>query len=230
MTLEQDKANERLNSPTNLANRFRRDTPVAAIIPESVPEPPAAAPQTEIEIKAEPDITDDVNLAAMENEAAILAASDSDIAAAIQKVSKKGRGVGRKPGVPNFPESLRTTAAILSHVDSQSSVGKELGMSQMEVSFAKRGKVPTNKHEINRQLGVVRDVAMDRLMASLNLMTDDKLDACKAPELAAVADKMGKIIANTMEKDAATVPVTLLVYAPEMRTEKQYNVVEVSSL
>jgi transcriptional regulator with XRE-family HTH domain len=156
-----------------------------------------------------------------------------------QSVSENSAGVGEssvevvkfrdtsREGKPNLPVFVRTTMAILAEGEPQSSVAKEFGVSQMTVSKAKNGKTKTDRSEIDMVRNAVQDKALERLMVSLNLINDDKLSSSSAKELSGIAANMAKVVDRTAPKgqlDGAN--VQLLVYAPQIKAEDNYRVIE----
>lgn len=109
-------------------------------------------------------------------------------------------------------------------------LGPIFGVSQMAISNGNTGKAKVDEERLallDRQMGVVRDAALDRLMDSLGLLSKEKMESCKPKELSDIAANMGKVIEKTLPKaqrDGAQMNV--IVYAPEQKTEKAYRVVE----
>lgn len=84
-----------------------------------------------------------------------------------------------------------------------------------------------NQAEIDRALDKVREAAIDKLMSSLGHLTDDKISALGAKDLSSVASNMARVVQQTMPQEKAGVSINLVVYTPELRQEKNFDSVEV---
>jgi hypothetical protein len=79
----------------------------------------------------------------------------------------------------------------------------------------------------DKKLDSVRELAINKLLASLNGISDDKLNKLKATELAQVASNMSKVVDSSAKKDKGTGVDRIIVFAPEQKTETHYTTIEV---
>ncbi len=144
------------------------------------------------------------------------------------------RGSGKRGA--GLPEFLRDTMANLAEQDDvkQKDVAEAFEVSDAEVSFCRSGRIggkePTAERAEKRdeRLEKIKDVALIKLMASLNLIDDDRLEKCSAKELSAVAGNLSKIVKDHTDASVSGAPqVNVVIYSPEAKTEKNYRVVDV---
>lgn len=121
-------------------------------------------------------------------------------------------------------QSLRTIAGILAHQAPAPQVARELGLTKNQVISAKHSSViaPAVKAGVDR----VRELALDKLMLSLGLMTEEKLDNASLKDLSIVAANMSRVVEKTSPKESSE-NIKLVIYAPTLRSEKSYGEIEV---
>lgn len=175
MIINQKEAQERLDSPKNLANRFKK--------------------------------------------------VGSELTAPIVVKPMKDRGM------TNLKPIERTTMAILAAEggSTQKEIGAAFGIKQSEVSEIANGNVKgMDVKLVEAKQGEIRDAAMDKLMMSLGLLDENKLEKCKATELSKVASDMARVVQTTLPRETQTGAVlNLTIYAPTVKEEKQYKVVDI---
>jgi hypothetical protein len=144
------------------------------------------------------------------------------------------RGSGKRGR--DIPEFLRDTISSLSNQPDVKSkdVASAFEVSDAEVSFCKSGRIgghePTEERraKVDERLEKIKDTALLKLMASLNLIDDDRLEKCSAKELSGVALNMSRIVKEHTPQETNTGPaVQVVIYAPETKTERAYKVVDV---
>jgi transcriptional regulator with XRE-family HTH domain len=108
--------------------------------------------------------------------------------------------------------------------EKQAELAKEFGTTQGRVSQLERGKDKSlDNAGINQ---AVKDIAVEKLMESLNLITPAKLQKETAQGLSRVASNMAKVVNLTQEQTKER-DVTVIVYAPELRSEKSFKSIDV---
>ena len=141
------------------------------------------------------------------------------------------RSVGMPKGQKIVPPSLKNAIALLSRtkIDSQHNIGASFGISQPAVSNISTGKTHHDIKKVEAQLTQVRDVAMEKLMVTLGLMTDDKLEGVKAIDLSKIASNVSLVVSRTLPKEEAPTNqnIQLLVYSPVVKDESSFEVIEV---
>ena len=140
----------------------------------------------------------------------------------------------RQPGKdrPNLSIEERTEIATRAMLgENQTKLAQEFGTTQENVSQIKNRKGHSHsgidEDQVEKSLGNVRDKALDRLMSSLGLLTDDKLSGCSAKDLSVIAANMGRVVDKTLPKSESSDRVNFIVFAPELKQEKSFNVIEI---
>lgn len=140
----------------------------------------------------------------------------------------------------NIPDFLKEIIGTTAHLEKASNVADAFDVSLSSVENFKharsgddreKGKNRELRARIEKNLGKIRDTAMNRLMESLNLLTEEKVGKCSAKDISSIAANMSKVVNNvTPEKDVDPDEATkLIIYAPTINQESHYKVVEVDS-
>jgi hypothetical protein len=153
---------------------------------------------------------------------------------------------GRDPGSKTMPLPVRALIGTLANLEldtnAQPTTNKELAAAfdihPNQVSSAKHGKIGAReddelKKKIDKDLGTVRDVAMEKTLLAIGLIDNKALERCKAPDLARVAASMAGIVERTLPKakDEGTGKnnVRVLIHNMGQHQEDFYAVVEVEN-
>lgn len=151
----------------------------------------------------------------------------------------KGRGTGNK----EVPDSLRKVIGEESVTNGRQSaleLAQGFGISPSSVSAYSVGANSTasyadrpNQPIINESKGRVANRALGKLKKALHKITDEKLDAASAKDLAGIAKDMSAVV-RSMEPDNSRGSddgknngPTFVFYAPQIRDERQFDVVHV---
>lgn len=141
-----------------------------------------------------------------------------------------------REGDKNIPETVKELAGVLAHFDSQTNVAESLGISVSQVHQYKNGRngqhAPNEelKDRIDERLGNARDIALDRLVDSLNVITPEKLEKIKVVNAASIAQKMASVLEKTGEKKNDIGNVIFQLYYPRIQEEKTFEVIEVEKV
>lgn len=200
MFITEDQARARLESENNLANRFKKPDEDCSVLTESI-----------LTEKENPENTSSNN------------SSNSPIE--IREIKGPGRNKDSRP----YGTKLTTEIAIRAKLgEKQEKLAQEFGTAQSHISSIKNGKVKSvDEQAVDLVIGEVRDKALDRLMSSLGLLTDDKLSGCSAKDLSAIAANMGRVVEKTNPKSDSPDKINLIIYSPELKNEKSFNIVEI---
>lgn len=112
-------------------------------------------------------------------------------------------------------------------------IAAAFGVSRMAVSNAARGRSGPNppNEERRRKLEErqldIKDTALIKLMSSLNLLTEEKMEDLTAKDLSQVASNMSKVVHSIQAGEAAGSPVNIVIYSPEIRKEESFKVIDV---
>lgn len=152
----------------------------------------------------------------------------------IVKINHGGREQGR---ATDLTEQERATIGALAHLDTAKNIAREFGISRQHVENLKFGRVgarggdekehPELKSKLGQKLEQVRDVALDKLMESLGLITQENLSECDAKDLSGIAANMSKVVEKTLPKQDGSQGVKIQIYAPQLKEIDQFKLVEV---
>lgn len=135
----------------------------------------------------------------------------------VVKVQPKPKQVQAVPA----PRDARIVAGALAATGvPQKTIAREFGLTTNQVQKAQ--KLPEVRSTVER----VKEIALDKLMASLNLMTEDKFENSSLKDLSAVAANLSRVVERTTPQENNTT-LQLIVYAPEQKTERSYKVLDV---
>lgn len=130
----------------------------------------------------------------------------------------------------NLSEEERTNIAIESRagLSTQVEIARAAGLNNMTVQNIHSGKTKgIDEERVKKTLDSVRDTALERLMSSLGLLTDDKLSGCSAKDLSVIASNMGRVVEKIQPKETQPDNINFIIYAPELKQEKYYETVEI---
>lgn len=131
---------------------------------------------------------------------------------------------GKRSEPLTIPQQI--TVGTLAHQMSGVEVAKEFGITPAQVYGAKHSNNPSVKGPIQATISRVQELALDKMMQALGLMTEEKFTNASLKDLSIVSANMAKIIEKTtMREDDSKVQI--LIYAPEMRKESSYKMIDV---
>lgn len=156
----------------------------------------------------------------------------------VVKPIERGRGEG-STAVPTMIQKIIGETAIEEGNGAAKDIASFLGISDSSVSAYKKGATSTaSYHNPGRELGRhiaktkerIAKRAGNKLGLALSKITEDKLDAAKAVELASIAKNLSGIV-----KDMEDTPVgpngnvgpSIMIFAPQIGREETYDVIEV---
>lgn len=136
---------------------------------------------------------------------------------------------GKKPGSSNLSVETRTEIAIETRLGkNQAEVAAERGLAVPTVQKIESGKTQgIDEENVAEVITSVRDRALDRLMHSLGLLSDDKLSGCSAKDLSVIASNMGRVVEKITPKETAPDHISFIIYSPELKKESAFKTLEV---
>lgn len=153
--------------------------------------------------------------------------SQSNIANPELKVVHRGYGGSVKGQHQPRPEFLKEIqAGLVIDGETESEVALAFGSSQRAVSHAFTGDrlSEESKERITARRSKAQEVALDKLMDTLGLINNEKLEECSAKDLSIIAGNMSKVVDHMDNKSVMNSNV-LVIYAPKQKTESEYEVV-----
>jgi len=132
-----------------------------------------------------------------------------------------------------YTTAERSLAAALSRIDTIENVSKVTGASVRQISNWRDGKASWNgkphpelMQETNKKLGKIRDVAMDKLLITLGIIKDEKLEELGQKDLSIVAGNLARVVEKTLPREENASGANVILYAPTQMNVEEYNVVE----
>jgi hypothetical protein len=143
---------------------------------------------------------------------------------------------GHKRTLPNEERVLIGTIARAGF-GTNDEIAEEFGVTATTVNDLKHGRVcspahprfvphPELEEKILGKLNEVEEKAIDKLMASLGVITEEKLNECSAPQASVVASNMSKIVSNCRPQVQDNRKM-IVMYAPRQKSLEDFNVVDV---
>jgi hypothetical protein len=149
-------------------------------------------------------------------------------------------GGGRAEGIKNLTENERAIIGASARAFGIRATANAFGVSESHTNSLAHGKVyreggreSSKNHaalaeKIEDRLDEVKDVALTKLMLSLGLLDEDKMDKATAKDLSGIAANLSKVVQNSSGNgNNKGTQVNLVVYAPESKVISDYQVVEV---
>lgn len=233
MFINPEIAKARLNDPGNVVNRLLEIG--LGKLPSSAP----ARDEDEAPISGDNPIGD-----TKEVEPSSAAGSDSEPRPLIRlgrnrtsPVVEAGKSIvvpdrhrhGRTKGATELDDMTKEIAGTLTRLSGPAAVAEafEIAPSTAHHLGKADGKKSGDiREKLEKNLGRVRDVALDRLLSSINLIEDDKLEGLGAKDLSTVASNLSRVVEKTLPKEMQQAPTAqLIVYAPTIAKEEHYETV-----
>lgn len=144
---------------------------------------------------------------------------------------------GRRGGDTNVPEVIRATAALLAQSgESSKDIAQALDLSKTSVDQYKEGNTsfgrPNQKLRavLRQNMEQVNEKAVSKLLKGLDFMDFDKqekMDKVSYRDMSAILLNLGKLVDSKLSEDGDKETTKLIVYAPSIKTEQHFEVIEV---
>jgi|SRR5271157_2016787 len=122
--------------------------------------------------------------------------------------------------------NTRILAGTLAKQQPAREVATALNLTIDQVYKAKTTRNPAVANGRDAAINRVQELALEKTIQALGLMTDEKFFNANLKDLSIVAANMSRIIEKTSDRENST-SIQLVVYTPEQRTEKSYKVLDV---
>lgn len=140
------------------------------------------------------------------------------------------RGSGRTPGAKNLPDKIRELAGFNAHFEKAKVVGAAFGIAPITAHMAKKSEGhPEVQTAIKDRLSEVEERALSILTSTLKNVTPERLAKLNVTNSMRTAEKAAKIIDSIRPKTAVTEGSKILIYAPQVNAEKDYEVLEIAA-
>lgn len=105
-------------------------------------------------------------------------------------------------------------------------IAKEFKVTPQQVASARVTRVPAVAIPRKNSLDNVRELALEKLLLSLGLMTQEKFENADLKTLSIVAANAARIVEKLSPKEVNN-SSQLIIYAPEIRSSDRYKVIDV---
>lgn len=150
-------------------------------------------------------------------------------------------GPSRKKGSIEVPGALRKVIQEESLVGTKSrEIQKTFGVSSSTVSAYKTGQTSLNPSSgkdselVDHKAKTIEKIetqARSKILSALGLLTDDKIDECKARDISGVAKDLSGVIKNLQPETGVTSqPMQVLIYSPRKSKEEDFDVIDLSEV
>lgn len=129
-------------------------------------------------------------------------------------------------------ERYNVIMAAIASGRTQAEIAREFGLSESTVSRLVRGErgSPELQHRVDEKVHKISDAAIDRVLAAVNVITDDKLAKSSPKEAASVAKDLTTVIekiSNRHKKDNSGTKV--IIVRPQLGEIDDYEVVQIQA-
>jgi hypothetical protein len=138
---------------------------------------------------------------------------------------KEPRPYAKEPSLPTETKIL--AGSMVRQGLPAKDVADSLSITVGQVNSAKNSKDPRVQAAINYSLERVQELAIDKLMQAMGLMTIEKFETASLKDLSIVSANMSRIIEKTRVQEDGT-RIQLVIYAPEMRKQSGYKMLDVA--
>ena len=136
---------------------------------------------------------------------------------------------GRAIGSKNAPTSLKIIAGVLAKTEKVSEVAEALDLSPKVVESSKNSKNEEIRSAVEHTTERIRDMALEKLMASLGIINGETLANVSAKDASTVAKNLAGVVNQLSPREQSGLgQVSLVLYAPKQRNEDHYNVIDIS--
>ena len=220
MRITEEEAKRRLSSSRNLASLSAKSIPQEVPFSDDVAAPNSGAPNSAPESTNSPSSSGSGSL------------SSNQISG---NISHELIQRGRTPGSEGVPERVRDQIAMLASMPGAdiAFIATQFGVSQTAVSQYKTGRVgnkPPNESraaKVQERQEAIKDVALDKLMGALGLLTDEKMAELTTKEIGRFANDMARVVTAVSPAASAGPPINFIVYTPESHDESKYKTIDV---
>jgi hypothetical protein len=153
----------------------------------------------------------------------------------VKVVKWQGCVNGRPEGKPNLTEDEIIAAGVLARTMGNATAASVLGISPQtasNISHDNNGYRTSDKIDkaMDNITKMAEEVAAEKLLVALGMITEDKLSVCSAKDLSTVAMNMSRTIANVKpgEKNSG-VKVSIIMHQPKPSREEHFEMIEVSA-
>lgn len=123
----------------------------------------------------------------------------------------------------NLPPMIQSLVVAMGKIDTQSSAGAMVGVSQADVSYLTNKGKNVDEDTVKKTVAAVHQSALNGMIEAIGLLTPKLGDVRKARELSGIAADLSRVVNNTTPKEVAGSNLKVVVFSPVIRQEDQYE-------
>lgn len=132
-------------------------------------------------------------------------------------------------GAGHIPPMIQTLALETGILTTQKAAAETFGMKQQTVSYYENGGGKNiDRDRVKSDVAKVHEGALEAMLESINLLKPKLVDVRKATDLSVIASNLGRVIEKTTPKEAAQTNIKVVVFAPTIKHEDDYEEMVVS--
>ena len=146
-----------------------------------------------------------------------------------QKIGHPGR-IGPRLTIETRTEiaiAARTSGLSGRSKETQQEIAERYGISRQGVAEINAGHGAVDKKAFDNAVEQARERALDKLMLSLGLITEEKVANASVRDLSYLAANMARIVEKTIPDSSRGGNINLVIYTPEIRKEASFDTVEI---
>jgi hypothetical protein len=131
-------------------------------------------------------------------------------------------GNGTKNAIA-LPVSLKVITGVLAKTEPTKEICAAFDITPRQIQSRNSEVIAA----VNQTTEKIRDLALEKLMSSLGIISDETLSSCSAKDASMVARNLAGVVEKLSPRDQATTQATLVIYAPQQRDERHYQTIDV---
>ena len=139
---------------------------------------------------------------------------------------------GRRKDVPNLTIEEKVAVVLSSEEIGVTAAAEAFDLSKQQVSNLRTGKSGGEELQkvVEAKKGRIKDLALEKLLNALNELTTERMTNIRsARDAAAVAKDIATVIGKMDGENINFNGAKVLIYAPDVKREEDYPVVEISA-
>lgn len=129
-------------------------------------------------------------------------------------------------GPRNIPPKVQQIIGVTSALTSSRDAAAAFGVSHPMANNYANGETKATKNVVAERVATAHENALDAMLSSIALVKDRLADPdlkIKPTDLSKIAADMGRVIEKTSPKEGTGTRVQVLVYAPRMKSESEFE-------
>lgn len=125
------------------------------------------------------------------------------------------------------PEKRALIGALSAQGVKTKEICENFDVTPQQVRSARKSPKEEVQNRIEDSLNSVRELALDKMLMALGLMTEDKFENANLKDLTAATANLSRVVERTNPRESATSGVQLIIYAPQQKSEQEFKTIDV---